>query len=201
MEPDVTSQKRKYSSAVTLDISNRRIAQNLLDAPNIQVDLNYMTHQQVGRVRKNLFSKKVQYQNQLMTLKEKGKRLVMCQHIEEHELATKGQIVEKDAEFGKVLRRRTTLMKLSANEEDQRDVELKRQMDQMGALISHFENHTRHHQEENTYMNRKKLRRDLESCKVFSEKTKCIDNKIEYDQRYFNRNYAEFQLMISDLRK
>ena len=74
-------------------------------------------------------------------------------------------------------------------------------MDKMSALISEFENHTRNHQEENTYSNRKKLKLDLDSCKFFNEKTKYIDNKIEYDQRYFNRNYEEFQLMISDLRK
>ena len=50
--------------------------------------MNFMTHRQVGRKRHPLFLKKIQYQNQLMSLKEKGKRLVMCMKVESQEQKT-----------------------------------------------------------------------------------------------------------------
>ena len=39
------------------------------------LDLNYITHKQVGRKRKKVFATKILYQNQLTALKEKGKRM------------------------------------------------------------------------------------------------------------------------------
>lgn len=45
------------------------------------------------------------------------------------------------------------------------------------------------------------LIRDITEKKVFNEKNDFIDNKIEYDQRFFNDGHAEFQMMISDIRK
>ena len=43
--------------------------------------------------------------------------------------------------------------------------------------------------------------RDLKKIVPFNEKNELIDRKIEYDQRFFNDGYAEFQLMICDIRK
>lgn len=48
---------------------------------------------------------------------------------------------------------------------------------------------------------RKKLKHDLRKFKTFTQKNEYIDKKIEYDQRFYNDGYAEFQLMISDIRK
>lgn len=48
---------------------------------------------------------------------------------------------------------------------------------------------------------RKKLKHDLHKFKTFTQKNSYIDKKIEYDQRFYNDGYAEFQLMISDIRK
>jgi len=46
------------------------------------LDLNYITHRQVGKKRKKLFAAKILYQNQLSCLKEKGRRLILCQQID-----------------------------------------------------------------------------------------------------------------------
>ena len=48
---------------------------------------------------------------------------------------------------------------------------------------------------------RRSLIRDLSKIVTFNEKNYLIDKKIEYDQRFFNDGYAEFQLMICDIRK
>ena len=53
-----------------------------LKGEDLQVDLNYITQHQVRRKRKELFTKKIFYQNQLTALKEKGKRLLMCEKID-----------------------------------------------------------------------------------------------------------------------
>jgi len=53
----------------------------------------------------------------------------------------------------------------------------------------------------NIVSKRRMLIRDITEKKVFNEKNDFIDNKIEYDQRFFNDGHAEFQLMISDIRK
>ena len=48
---------------------------------------------------------------------------------------------------------------------------------------------------------RRKLKHDISKLKMFNERNDYIDKKIEYDQRFYNDGYAEFQLMISDIRK
>lgn len=48
---------------------------------------------------------------------------------------------------------------------------------------------------------REKLIRDLGNCPNFNTKNKVLDKKIEFDQKFFDRGYAEFQLMISNTRK
>ena len=47
----------------------------LLDE-HLQVSAHYLTHGHVGKKRRSLLQKKVHYQNQLTSLKEKGKRLL-----------------------------------------------------------------------------------------------------------------------------
>lgn len=49
---------------------------------DLMLDLNYITHKQVGRKRSKVFATKILFQNQLTALKEKGKRLLMCQMID-----------------------------------------------------------------------------------------------------------------------
>jgi len=56
-----------------------------LDDPKIQVDLNFLTHRTVGKKRKDLFNHKVQFQNQLNTLKEKGRRLLIADKVDLHQ--------------------------------------------------------------------------------------------------------------------
>ena len=46
-----------------------------------------------------------------------------------------------------------------------------------------------------------KFRSDLESLPKFNQKNSLVDGKIEFDQRFFTSGYAQFQLMISDVRK
>ena len=48
---------------------------------------------------------------------------------------------------------------------------------------------------------RQKLIKDLKSCQNFNIANKFLDKKIEFDQKFFNKGYAEFQLMISNTRK
>lgn len=43
--------------------------------------------------------------------------------------------------------------------------------------------------------------KNLVSKKTFNARNQLIDNKIQYDQRFFQDGYAEFQLLISDIRK
>lgn len=54
-------------------------------------------------------------------------------------------------------------------------------------------------------LNKSKLKdsftQKVKSLRSFDQKNKFVDNKIEFDQRFFNDSYAEFQLMISDIRK
>lgn len=48
---------------------------------------------------------------------------------------------------------------------------------------------------------RTQLIKSLLSQKTFNARNHFIDNKIQYDQRFFQDGYAEFQLLISDIRK
>jgi len=41
----------------------------------------------------------------------------------------------------------------------------------------------------------------LNSAYTFDAKTRFINNKIEYDQRFFNHGYSEEQQFVSDIRK
>lgn len=56
--------------------------EKMLVSPHLQVDFQYLTFRQVAARRENLFNKKVLYQNQLSSLKEKGKRLLACQELD-----------------------------------------------------------------------------------------------------------------------
>ena len=57
---------------------NANVEEEIILDQNLQVEIDYMTNMQVGRKRKALNEMKIQYQNQLMSLKEKGKRIIMC---------------------------------------------------------------------------------------------------------------------------
>lgn len=45
------------------------------------------------------------------------------------------------------------------------------------------------------------LIKELLNRKTFNARNNYIDNKIKFDQRFFQDGYAEFQLLISDIRK
>ena len=47
---------------------------------------------------------------------------------------------------------------------------------------------------------RKQLIEELSTKKHFYLKNELIDKKIEFDQRFFNDGYQQFQLMVSDVR-
>mmetsp|Transcript_39265 Transcript_39265/g.59934 ORF Transcript_39265/g.59934 Transcript_39265/m.59934 type:complete len:130 (+) Transcript_39265:192-581(+) len=54
---------------------------NPADLDDYRVDVDFMTNTQVVEKTAALFQKKVMYQNQLMNLKEKGKRLLKMQQL------------------------------------------------------------------------------------------------------------------------
>jgi hypothetical protein len=48
---------------------------------------------------------------------------------------------------------------------------------------------------------RKQFIKALDGIREYHKKIKFIDNKIEFDQRFFEGNYVQFSQMISDIRK
>ena len=74
-------------------------------------------------------------------------------------------------------------------------------MQVMQKLFQQFEEKSRGYQEKNQEAQKLKFRSDLESLPKFNQKNSLVDGKIEFDQRFFTSGYAQFQLMISDVRK
>ena len=68
-------------------------------------------------------------------------------------------------------------------------------------LISHFDSASRNHSEKSQVKLRRRLIRDLDNLKSFNDQDEYIGKKIEYDQRFYSECYAEFQLMVSSIRK
>lgn len=166
-----------------IDISDIKEFNIDLEDPRIQVDLNYITHTAVGKKRHDLYVHKVQFQNQLMTLKEKGRRLLIADKVDiaqenimkdmlEHEIHGHGPSQD-------VKEMLSTIVKYTAE----------------------FEDKALKHSEINSQEMRVQLAKILKKMKTFDERNNFIDKKIEYDQRFFNDHYPEFQLMISDIRK
>ena len=65
----------------------------------------------------------------------------------------------------------------------------------------HFCDHSLSHQEVIISGSRAKLKSEVRKQKDFLKANEFIDRKIQYDQRFFNDGYAEFQIIISDIRK
>ena len=81
------------------------------------------------------------------------------------------------------------------------DEEIKEQVYAIREIMASFEEHTLDISEVNTMVNRRTMLRELQKIKLFNLKNDLIDRKIEFDQRFFNDGYSEFQLMVSDIRK
>lgn len=56
-------------------------------------------------------------------------------------------------------------------------------------------------QEDTVIRQRAKLIKGILSRRNFTEINNYIDNKIKYDQRFFQKGYAEYQAFMSDIRK
>lgn len=48
---------------------------------------------------------------------------------------------------------------------------------------------------------RTNLLKSLLTAKTFDARSKMINDKIEYDQRFFNKGYLGIQIIVSDIRK
>ena len=59
-------------------------------------------------------------------------------------------------------------------------------------MLDEFDEHGVMHQEEGVLSSRKCLYNAIKSIKEFNNKTKFIDQKIEYDNRFFCEGYTEF---------
>lgn len=77
----------------------------------------------------------------------------------------------------------------------------KEAVDRLESAYEKFNSLSLNHQEENIHTLRQQLLKRLGRAKSFDAKTQFINNKIEYDQRFFNHGYSEQQKLISDIRK
>ena len=67
--------------------------------------------------------------------------------------------------------------------------------DRLESIINYtadFEEKSLLHSENNAVCMRKQMNKSIQSMKTFNEKSKFIDQKIEYDQRFFNDGYPQF---------
>ena len=71
----------------------------------------------------------------------------------------------------------------------------------MQKLFQKFDEKSRGYQEKNQEAQKLKFKSDLDKLSKFNQKNQLVDAKIEFDQRFFTAGYAQFQLMISDVRK
>lgn len=181
---------KEMSHGKIVDIGEfSNIEESVIQNPNVQVVCEYLTGQQVGKKRKHLFAKKILYQNQLSSLKEKGKRLLLCEKIDR-------EMNNKKNEF--------LAMAENKNDESLKQLtgqELKEAVERLENVCDVFNDQTLSTQEENIQNIRTNLIRTLYKAKTFDGRTQIINNKIEYDQRFFNHGYSGFQVIISDIRK
>mmetsp|Transcript_39265 Transcript_39265/g.59935 ORF Transcript_39265/g.59935 Transcript_39265/m.59935 type:complete len:115 (+) Transcript_39265:621-965(+) len=68
-------------------------------------------------------------------------------------------------------------------------------------LTEVFEENSRIFQEKQFERKRRDLKYQLGKIRLFIEKMTYLDKKIEFDQRFFSSGYADFQELISDVRK
>ena len=67
----------------------------------------------------------------------------------------------------------------------------KEAVDRLEGAYDKFNKLSLNHQEGNITILRKQLIQRIRKAKSFDAKTKYINNKIEYDQRFFNHGYSE----------
>lgn len=130
-----------------------------------------------------------------MSLKEKGRRLLVNNKIEIHQI----DIIQKILNDESIQLVNERLQRKASNIFTNEG--LKGKFDRIIEHCNKFEVNATLHQERNTHLMRRKLKHDLDKFKTFTQKNEYIDKKIEYDQRFYNDGYAQFQLMISDIRK
>lgn len=159
----------------------RDISDEVLHNPNAQIISKFVSTREVGEKRKNLFSKKLFYQNQLSSLKEKGKRLMLCEKIDQ-EISLKKQEFLKEAECEDQKQNSGRTVTFAVKKEA---------VDRLESAYEKFNSLSLNHQEENIHNLRQQLMKRLGRAKSFDAKTQFINNKIEYDQRFFNHGYSE----------
>ena len=81
------------------------------------------------------------------------------------------------------------------------DNEKKQAIERLEGAYNEFSKLTLNLQEGNIKNLRNSLINHLNKSKSFNAKTQFINNKLEYDQRFFNHGYTEQQQLISDIRK
>ena len=77
----------------------------------------------------------------------------------------------------------------------------KQYIDMFNFMFEDFSTHTIYHSEKNAVEQRRALFKQIKKLKTYYHQSRFIDQKIEFDQRFYNDGYQEFQLMISDIRK
>ena len=125
--------------------------------------MNYLTQKQIGKKRHDLFVKKVQYQTQLMTLKEKGRRLLIADKVDHEQMKIMNYIVEHD------------------QHQHVKSDGIKERLLAIVNYTNEFEEKALKHSEKCSAKQRTDLAGQLGTLKNFNNKTKYIDQKIEYD--------------------
>lgn len=67
-------------------------------------------------------------------------------------------------------------------------------------MYKQFEDKSAHFQAKVNFARRHRFMKEIKSLGNFHLKTDYINKKIEFDQRFFNTGYREYQIMISDIR-
>ena len=158
----------------------------------------------------DFYQKKFLFQKQLTNLKEKGKRLKKMDQLKGITRNAEDTLnaQAKHRKNMQTLQLRTIqnhLKKLKevddANNSEQFKEKLFKKTKELYEIIDSFDHKSIPYQEQAQANQRKKLMRELAKCTDFVQKNEKLDRKIEFDQRFFNDNYDQFQLMISNVRK
>ena len=132
--------------------------------------------------------------NQLASLKEKGKRLLYCDRLD---IQFKQHCLDLEDRIHEEYERE----ELDEMEQYNLDMFAKSRIEEFKTKFYEFSVHGIKHQEENVEKTRTELIKQLDKLPDFNQRNHHINQKITYDQRFFNDGYHEFQLMISDVRK
>ena len=143
---------------------------------DVMVDLNYITHKQVGRKRRKVFAAKILYQSQLTALKEKGKRLLMCEMVDRESRKQAKAYLGTVEDGGKAQQDEEAAFKSAISDADKKSF-----MDNKSQIENAFGKSAVLYQEENITRLRTLLVKELLNRKTFNQRNHYIDNKIQFD--------------------